>query len=165
MTAALSKFWFPSDGTTLTNKASVSSPQISFRPELKNLFLLFISILEVKKKVLQKYIADWNFFYINDLFAFFRNWGIVDLQSCVISTYSDSDIYIYTHIYNIYILFNILFHNSLLQATQYISLCYTLGPYPFCVYPFYICCRRRLEFKRGLLKWDREDKSRAYFIF
>ena len=63
------------------------------------------------------------------LFYFFKNWSIVDLQCCVSLWYTAKRfsflfIYIYVCVYS----FSYLFHYGLLQNTEYSSLCYTVGP-------------------------------------
>ena len=59
-----------------------------------------------------------------DLFLFFFNRNVVDLQCCV-NFCRTAKWFSYTYIY---ILFYILFHYGLSQDIEYSSLCYTVGP-------------------------------------
>ena len=76
----------------------------------------------------------WGFSLLNYLFIFY--WSTVDLQCvsfrCTAKWFSYRYMYlsvcIYIHI-SISILFQILFHYSLLQDIEYSSLCYTVSPY------------------------------------
>ena len=58
------------------------------------------------------------------------HWNIVDLLTNVVlvSGVQQSDSYIYVCMYT-HILFQVIFHYTLLQDIEYSSLCYTMGPY------------------------------------
>ena len=68
-----------------------------------------------------------------DAMIFFFHWSIINLQCCV-SFWCTANWFNYTYIqlymYTYFFLFHILFHYSLLQDTEYSSLCYTV----------YTCC-------------------------
>ena len=68
--------------------------------------------------------------FFNHFFKLKHSWFTMlcyfQVYSKVIQLYIYMCIYVYMHVY-IYILFQIVFHNRLLQDIEYSSLCYTVG--------------------------------------
>ena len=103
---------------------------VLFKSSISLLVFCLVALTVIERKVLKSPTI---------LFIYLFNWGVADLQCCVISAVqqSDADTYIFyiMYIIYVYILFNILFHCGLSQDFEYSFLCCTVGPcFPFILY-------------------------------
>ena len=122
-------YWFLCSGHTgllsvpVTVCVLIKMPLQSY-PTL--LFLLFL-MLPIPLLVLS---LSSTLFFFNKSLKIKKNWSIIDLQCCVSFMYSKViQFYIYVYIY----IFFFIFHYSLLQDTEYSSMCYTVEPCLFYV--------------------------------